>query len=231
MPACPLYLTREQARTLDRRAIEELGIPGIVLMENAGRRMAELIRSLGIGGPVVVCCGKGKNGGDGLVIARHLANAGATVRILLFADPEQLPGDARTNYGIVARMGALKGGPGLEVVPGDVNDTRLRDELAAADWVVDALFGSGLRGAVPPPFDRIIAAINAGPARILAVDVPSGVDSNSGVPAGPTVRAHHTATVAAPKKGFREPTAAQWLGEVHVIDMGCPPELLAKVAG
>jgi NAD(P)H-hydrate epimerase len=233
-----MHLTREQARTLDRRAIEELGIPGIVLMENAGRGMAELLRSLGVGGPVVVCCGKGNNGGDGLVIARHLANAGATVRTLLFADPDKLPADARINHGIVARTCALQqchpqpqGGLTLEVTSGEVEDGRLRAELAAADWVVDALFGSGLRGPVPAPFDRIIAAINAAPGRVLAVDVPSGLDSDTGRPAGPTVRAHHTATVAAPKKGFLEPTAAEWLGQVHVIDMGCPAALLLDVAG
>ncbi len=229
-----LYLTREQARALDRRAIEELGIPGIVLMENAGRGMAERLLSLGVGGPVVVCCGKGNNGGDGLVIARHLANAGATVRTLLFADPDRLPADARVNHGILARMCLLlqrhppqRGGVTLEVLAGAVDDGWLRGELAVADWVVDALFGSGLRGPVPPPFDRVIAAINAAPARVLAVDIPSGLDSDTGQPSGPTVRSHHTATVAAMKKGFREPAAAPWLGQVHVIDMGCPAALLA----
>jgi NAD(P)H-hydrate epimerase len=225
-----MFLTREQARTLDRRAIEEIGIPGIVLMENAGRGMAELLLRLGVHGSVVVCCGKGNNGGDGLVVARHLANAGIRVRVLLFADPEKLPADARTNCGIVARTCALeqgRGGLSLEVLPGEAEDARLREEMAGAEWVVDALFGSGLRGPVPPPFDRVIAAINAGPARVLAVDVPSGLDSDTGQPAGPTVRAHHTATVAAPKKGFLELSAAAWLGQVHVIDMGCPPALLA----
>jgi NAD(P)H-hydrate epimerase len=225
-----MFLTREQARALDRRAIEEIGIPGIVLMENAGRGMAELLLRLGVRGPVVVCCGKGNNGGDGLVVARHLANAGTRVRVLLFADPEKLPLDARTNHAIVARTCALeqgRGGLALAVLAGEVEDARLRQEMAGADWVVDALFGSGLRGPVPPPFDRVIAAINAGSARVLAVDIPSGLDSDTGKPAGPTVRAHHTATVAAPKKGFLDPAAAAWLGQVHVIDMGCPAALVA----
>jgi NAD(P)H-hydrate epimerase len=223
-----MYLTREQARALDRRATEEFGIPGIVLMENAGRGMAELLRSLGPHGPVVVCCGKGNNGGDGLVIARHLANAGAAVHVLLFADPARLPGDAAVNGTIVARM-AGHGALVLEVFPGEVEEARLRGGLAGADWVVDALFGSGLRGEVPAPFDRVIAAINAGPARVLAVDIPSGLDSNTGRPLGVAVRAHHTATVAAPKKGFAEPGAADYVGQVHVIDMGSPPALLASV--
>src|SRR3954467_5232577 len=98
-------LTRAQARALDVRAIHEFGVPGIVLMENAGRGMAELIRSLGAKGPIVICCGKGNNGGDGFVIARHLDNAGLPVRVLLFTDPASLTGDAAINYHIVVRSG------------------------------------------------------------------------------------------------------------------------------
>src|SRR5689334_21237809 len=98
-----MELTREQARDLDRLAVEEFAIPSLVLMENAGRGMAELLARLGIGGPVVVCCGRGNNGGDGLVIARHLDAAGYEVRILLLADPASLAGDAATNHAIVAR--------------------------------------------------------------------------------------------------------------------------------
>jgi NAD(P)H-hydrate epimerase len=229
-----MFLSREQARALDRRAMD-LGIPGIVLMENAGRGMAELLLALGVRGPVAVCAGKGNNSGDGLVIARHLANAGKEVRVLLFADPEKLPADARVNADIIARMAAeyqrrpsLPGTLALEVIPGGVDETRLAGGLASAEWVVDALFGSGLRGPVPPPFDAVIAAINAGPARVLAVDIPSGLDSDTGQPSGPTVRAHHTATVAAQKKGFAEPDAAAWLGEVHVVGMGSPPWLVGS---
>jgi NAD(P)H-hydrate epimerase len=229
-------LSREQARALDRRAMEELGIPGIVLMENAGRGMAELLLSLGAAGPVAVCCGKGNNGGDGLVIARHLANAGVTVRVLLFADPARLPADAATNFTITDRMSAHdatrpgeRGRVSLEVLPGAVDDARLAGTLAGADWVVDALFGSGLRGPVPAPFDGIIAAINAAGARVLAVDIPSGLDSDTGSPSGPAVRADHTATVVAPKKGFGQPAATAWVGHVHVIGMGTPVWLLEEV--
>jgi len=222
-----MILTREQARELDRRAMEEFGVPSIVLMENAGRSMAELLHSLGINGLVVICCGKGNNGGDGLVMARHLDNAGIPVQVLLFSDPAQLAGDAAINHRIVAASGIPR-----EVFAGPVLDEeRLRRELANADWIVDALFGSGLRGAIQPPFDRIIAAINAAPGRIFAVDVPSGLDSDTGQPLGVAVRAHHTGTVAALKKGFLEPSAAAWLGQVHLIDMGAPRALWAKMEG
>src|SRR5712692_5036786 len=100
-----MFLSREEVRMLDRRAIEEFGVPGVVLMENAGRGTAELLRSLGIHGRVVICCGKGNNGGDGYVIARHLDYQHFPVRVLLFTRPEELIGDAATNYRILARAG------------------------------------------------------------------------------------------------------------------------------
>jgi NAD(P)H-hydrate epimerase len=222
-----VILTREQARDLDRRAIEEFGVPGIVLMENAGRGMAELLRSLGIDGSVVICCGKGNNGGDGFVMARHLDNAGISVRNLLFCNPAQLTGDAAINHRIVAASRLP-----LEVFAGaTLDEERLRRQLASADWIVDALFGSGLRGVIQRPFDRIIAAINAAGKRVFAVDVPSGLDSDSGEPLGVAVRAHHTGTVAAMKKGFLKPSARAWLGQTHLIDMGAPRALLTQIDG
>lgn len=228
-------LSRDEARALDRRAIDEFGVPGIVLMENAGRGMAELLLRQGAGGPVVVCCGKGNNGGDGLVIARHLANADAAVHVLLLAQPDRLPDDARVNAEIIRRMADAprdrRPGPGslvLEIFPGAIPADHLAELLASAEWVVDALFGSGLRGAVPAPFDQVIAAINASAAQVLAVDIPSGLDSDTGQLLGVAVRAHQTATVAAYKKGFFEPAAAPYLGQVHVIDMGCPRVLLGE---
>jgi NAD(P)H-hydrate epimerase len=217
-----MILSREQSRELDRRAIEEFGVPGVVLMENAGRGMAERLRTLGINGPVVLCCGKGNNGGDGFVIARHLDNARIPIRVLLFADPERLSGDAAINHRILAASGIRR-----EVFAGPILDEdKLCHQLADADWIVDALFGSGLQGVVQAPFDRVIAAINNAGARVLAVDIPSGLDSDTGLPLGIAVRAHHTATVVARKKGFVQPSAAEWLGQVHLIDMGAPRALL-----
>jgi NAD(P)H-hydrate epimerase len=212
------FLTREQVRALDRRAIDEFGVPGVVLMENAGRGAAEVLARLGIHGGVVICCGKGNNGGDGFVIARHLAIHEAAVRILLFCAPEELSGDAAINQRIVARLKLPQ-----EVHAGPAPDLKaVERELAAAEWVVDALFGTGLSGAVRPPLDRVIAAINACPARVLAVDIPSGLDCDTGRPLGATVRAEHTVTFAAQKVGFANPEARQWLGQVHLVDIGVP---------
>jgi NAD(P)H-hydrate epimerase len=217
-----MFLNREQVRTVDRRAIEEYGMDGLVLMENAGRGAAEVLVSLGIFGPVLVCCGKGNNGGDGLVMARHLANRGMAVRILLFAKPDELTGDAAVNYGIVARSGiALSAHP-----PPTIDEASIRNELAMADWIVDALFGTGLSGPVRAPLAQVIAAINASRARVLAIDIPSGLDCDTGKPLGPTVRAHHTVTFVAPKMGFSFPHAHEWLGQVHVVDIGVPAVLL-----
>lgn len=217
-----MLLTRDQARALDQRAIEQLGVPGIVLMENAGRGMAELLLRLGAQERVVICCGKGNNAGDGFVIARHLDNAGIDVRVLLFADPRELQGDAAVNYHILKRSDIT-----LKIMPAPSSET-LDAELASAGWIVDALFGSGLQGPVRPPFDRIIAAINASAARVFAVDIPSGLDADTGWPLGPCVRAHHTGSVAGIKKGFVEPRAVAYTGEVHIIDMGAPRKLFAS---
>lgn len=221
-----LFLSRDEVRALDRRAIEAFGVPGLVLMENAGRGAAELLLRLGVHGAVVLCCGKGNNGGDGFVIARHLDNHRVPVRVLLFARAEELTGDAAINYGIIARAGLP-----ITIQAGEGSDTEaLRQELAGADWVVDALFGTGLQGAIRPPLDRVIEAINASGVRVLAVDLPSGLDCDTGQPLGATVRATHTVTFVAQKKGFAAPAAAEWLGQVHVADIGAPRKLVESFA-
>jgi NAD(P)H-hydrate epimerase len=227
-----IYLSRDEVRNVDRRAIEEFGIPGVVLMENAGRGAAELLLSLGVRGQVVICCGKGNNGGDGFVVARHLDIHEVSVQILLFVRPEELTGDAAINYQIAAKAGL----PIAVHVP--LRKDRLEAELAAGDWIVDALFGTGLVGPVRPPLDEVIAAINraahpepeartTGPRpRVLAIDIPSGLDCDTGLPMGPTVRADHTATFVAQKKGFANRAAQPWLGQVHVVHIGVPRRLM-----
>lgn len=210
------YLSREETRALDRRVIDEFGMPGIVLMENAGRGIAGVLLAKQPQGRVVICAGKGNNAGDGFVLARHLDNAGVEVRILTVDAADSFTGDAATMYHIVERSGL----PIRHIIA--AHDTELRRELAAADWLVDALFGTGLRGPVRPPYDRVITAINDAGRRVLAVDIPSGLDCDLGLPQGPTVRADVTATLLAAKKGFANPQAQAWLGELHVLDIGAP---------
>jgi NAD(P)H-hydrate epimerase len=167
---------------------------------------------------VIICCGKGNNGGDGFVIARHLDIAGVPVRVLLFANPEKLEGDAAINHRILALSG----------IPVEVrsDEAGLSEVLAGADWVVDALFGTGLTGPPRSPLDRVIEAINASGRPVLAVDCPSGLDVDTGRPIGACIRATLTATVFTPKVGFDAPEAGQYLGEVVVVGMGAPRVLL-----
>ncbi|HYV36542.1 MAG TPA: NAD(P)H-hydrate epimerase [Gemmataceae bacterium] len=207
-------LTRAQVREIDRRAIEEFGVPGVVLMENAGRGAAEILLSLGVKGPVVICCGKGNNGGDGFVIARHLDNRGIPVQVLLFAKPEDLTGDAAINYRIIERCGMP-----LLIQP---DSLKLQALLASTDWIVDALLGTGLSGVVRGPIESVIRSINASAKPVLAVDIPSGLDCDSGQSLGTTIRATHTVTFVAEKVGFANPMAKEYLGQVHVVDIGAP---------
>jgi NAD(P)H-hydrate epimerase len=218
-----MFLSRDEVRALDRRALDEYGLPGVVLMENAGRGTAELLVRLGVHGRVVICCGRGNNGGDGFVIARHLDNHSIPVRLLLFASPVDLTGDSAINYQTIARSGLT-----IDVhAEKPLREEAIRRELALAEWVVDALFGTGLTSAVRPPLDRAIALINESGVKVLAVDLPSGLDCDTGQPLGATVRALHTATMAAWKKGFADPAARAWLGQIHLIDIGVPRRLLS----
>jgi len=220
----PRSLSRDEVRDVDRRAIEEYGMLGIVLMENAGRGAAELLLSLGVSGPVVICAGKGNNGGDGFVIARHLENRGIFVTLLLFANPNQLKGDALINYGIAAQAGTP-----MRVLGETFDVERLEEQLAQADWIVDALLGTGTRGKIREPSVTVINRINAAPGRVFAVDLPSGLECDTGEPLVPCVRANHTATFVARKVGFDRPVSQEWTGTVHVIDIGVPRSLLESL--
>lgn len=221
-PPSPAFLTCSQVRAIDQRAAEH-GLSTLALMENAGRGAAQLLLALGIHGPVVILCGKGNNGGDGLVMARHLHNAEVDVTTLLLADPATLSADAAGNWRILTHADIR-----CEVWP-VVDEQRLRRLLARSEWVVDALFGTGLQGKVRPPFDRVITLVNASAARVLAIDIPSGLNGDTGEAPGPTVRARDTATFVASKTGFANPAAADWLGKVHVIDIGVPAALVQQV--
>lgn len=215
-----IFLSTKQVREVDRQAIEEYGVPSIVLMENAGRGSAELLLRLGVHGRGVICCGKGNNGGDGLVIARHLDNFRVDVKVILFGDPGELSGDASINFKIIDKAGL----PITVIKKEDINQEAIRQELAGAEWIIDALFGTGLSGPVKSPYDTIIDTINAANASVLAVDIPSGLDGDTGKPLGATIRANHTATFVAAKEGFANPDSEAWTGSVHVVSIGAPCE-------
>jgi len=261
-------LTREQCRAVDRYAIEELRIPGIVLMENAGRNAAELIlrwMRLSVRPPrrpqtgrsrqsrasavnrVSIVCGKGNNGGDGMVIARHLVRSGVQVAVDLTDDHSTLSGDAAANYAIIEKMGL----PTSLLTPDNLGVATRRWRQSAI--LVDALLGTGFSGAVREPLAGIIQRINeTKPARsasegfgrmsrqsgrgvnvprplVVAVDVPSGLDCDTGQVGGIAVQADRTITFLAQKPGFTTAAARPYVGKVTVVDIGAPLDLVLKM--
>lgn len=215
-------LNRLESQAIDKQCTETYGIPSIILMENAGRGIVDVFLRLKSQGKVVICCGGGNNGGDGLVIARHLDNHHIPVHILLFIDPLTLKGDAKINYEIVQRSGIP-----LTVIRSD-DIQSMKPFLSEASWIIDALFGTGLKGGVKSPFNQIIQLINEAKKQILSVDIPSGLDCDTGEVLGTAIQAAHTVTMVALKKGFTNPKAAAYLGEVHIVDIGAPRVLLEK---
>ncbi len=225
-------ITRQQSREVDRRAIDEYGMTGLVLMENAGRGTVDVLCRLaetesgGRLGRVVVCCGKGNNAGDGFVIARHLDLRGYEARVLVWADPAELTGDAGANFQILLHTGVP-----IEVFGNRHQEPQLAQQLAGVDWIVDALLGTGARGEPRPPLDAVIDQLNAAAAKRLAVDLPSGLDCDTGAAARHTIRADETCTFVAMKRGFVVPGAERYTGRVHVLDIGAPRRLVDEIVG
>ncbi|MDB5338205.1 MAG: nnr 2 [Planctomycetaceae bacterium] len=220
----PPTLTRSQVRDVDRRAIDEYGLPGVVLMENAGRGAVDLLCRERCSGPVLILAGKGNNGGDGFVMARHLAIRGIEARVILCCNASQLQGDAAIHYHVLHRAGLA----GIEL-GNNITTEQLVPLIGQADWIVDALLGTGAQGDVREPYRTAIEAINRSGSRVLAVDLPSGMDCDTGVANGICVRANLTATFVARKPGFDAVGADQFTGRVEVIDIGVPPRLLEEL--
>lgn len=214
------YLSVKESRQIDWLAKSQGHIPGLILMENAGRGVAEILLEKKIPGKVVICCGGGNNGGDGFVIARHLDGAGIKVEVLLFCKPGNLAGDAAVQFAAVSHA----------TIPVTVMDDAKIDTLESyftgAAWLVDALVGSGQSGALRSPINRVVEKMNASGLPILAVDIPSGLDGDSGQPFNPTVRAAITATMVTGKIGFQNPAAGPFLGEVRVVGIGLTASFL-----
>jgi NAD(P)H-hydrate epimerase len=200
-------LDAEQQRDVDRWAIEEKGIPSLELMERAGAGLAEVVKRVAPTGPVAVVCGKGNNGGDGLVAARLLRETGREVDVLCVWPPSWMTADAQEM---------------LRRLPGAAPEAFEADRLSRGHLVVDALLGTGFSGAPRDPLDKVIAGINASRARVVAADVPSGVNGSTGEVEGVAVRAVATATFHRAKPGLWVHPGKAHAGEVHVIDIGIP---------
>ncbi len=216
-------LTREQAARIDRYATKQHGISGLVLMENAGRATSDLLCALQANSPIVVCCGKGNNAGDGYVIARHLLARNYDVHVLNWESPEKISGDARTNYLILRSLGI----PVIEYQEG--SSKTFSRILSEACWIVDALLGTGCKGAPRNPIQYAIEAINQTTANTLAVDIPSGMDCDYGATSEAIIRADHTCTFMAAKIGLIAPASKPYVGEIHVADLGIPASMIQAV--
>lgn len=223
-----MQLTCSQCRQADRIAIEDYGIPGIVLMENAGRGCATaLMESVDVKASVILC-GPGNNGGDGFVIARYLSEAGCRVKVLLAAPVERYRGDALTNLKILCHLPV----PIIEI-DATWNNDQLERELAnvgrdESDCIVDALLGTGTRGAPRAPLDRLIGLANRRSVFRLAVDLPSGMDGDSGQADGAAFRADMTCTFIAHKPGLV--TGHHLSGNVKLVDIGLPRGIIARLS-
>ena len=178
------------------------------------------MQARGYGGRVVVVCGRGNNAGDGFVVARHLANAGAQPQLVLAAGEAFTP-DAAANFEICRRMEL----PVLRIGEADIEKA-----IGAGDVLVDALLGTGARGALRSPFDKLAIEINQSAAPVVALDVPSGLDCETGEAGRPCVEAALTCTFVAPKVGFAAAGAARFLGDVEVIDIGAPWQAIVEAA-
>jgi NAD(P)H-hydrate epimerase len=251
----PLTLTRQQVREVDRRAIADYGMTGLVLMENAGRGATDLLChllhiELSSSGSktdddaadfhsystrtaplseheqpkVVIICGKGNNGGDGFVIARHLDLRGIEVKTLLLAAPSELTGDAAANFQILQKANLP-----IEVFSAPLDATRFTQQLAGATWLVDALLGTGAVGEPKSPYAEAIDHMNAAGKPILAIDLPSGLDCDTGAASRHTIRATATCTFVAAKPGFSTLAAAPYLGQLYIQDIGVPRQLPSEI--
>ena len=209
-------------QALDRRATEEFGIPSLLLMENAGRGAAELAFKAAKGARILVVCGKGNNGGDGFVAARHLFNRGLSVRILLAPPISELKGDAALNFSIASKMHIP-----ITLLEDEIAGKRLAASLVGADFLVDAIFGIGLSSAVLGVYETLIQTMNQSGRPILAMDIPSGLDSDDGSVHGIAVKASITAAMGMAKHGHFRGKGPVYTGQLAVVDIGLPRPLLA----
>jgi hydroxyethylthiazole kinase-like uncharacterized protein yjeF len=219
-------LTSAEMRAVDRAAIEGLGIPGVVLMENAGLRVVRALKArfpAVAGERIVIVAGRGNNGGDGFVVARHLFNSGGRPEVLLFGAKGDVKGDAAVNLAV-----AVKTGVPVTEVRTAADWKKARVAVFHASIVVDALFGTGLERPLAGLFAAAVADINRSRAFKIAVDLPSGLSSDTFEIIGPSVAADLTVTLAAPKIAHIFPPAAERVGELVVAPIGIPPSLFDR---
>ncbi len=214
----------QEVRMVDQIAITDFAVPGVILMENAGQNATRILLEQGCKGPVLIVCGKGNNGGDGFVMARHLDNHDIPVEIFIISSPEELKGDAKINYEIVRKSGIP-----FQRLDSENSLQDFKSALTKCDWVVDALLGTGVSGEIKGIYKTVIEEINQSKNKVLSVDIPSGMDCDTGNISGTCIKAYCTVTFVARKKGFDNPESKIHTGIVHVADIGVPRAVFKKI--
>ena len=222
-------LNSAQMRDADRRAVEDIGISPLVLMENAGRQAVAAMEAMYSDlsdRHVAVLCGRGNNGGDGFVVARTLAQRGVTVSVFLVGRVADVRGDARTNLDILGRLGLTV----AEIADSQAWELHF-SEFSDCTLVVDAIFGTGLSAPVSGLIESVIADVNASGIPVVAIDLPSGLSADSHAPIGPSIEAGLTVTLGAPKLPLVLPPGETRAGDIVIADIGSPGEVIDAVAG
>ncbi len=219
-----IRLDTEQMKRLDKKAQDEYGIPGLILMENAGLRASEIAYKLlkkRKKKSVFIFCGPGNNGGDGFVVARHLLNHNVKVRVFLLSTSAKIKGDALVNYRILEKMGAQ-----IIALPRVPYLRNASVALSKAGLIIDAIFGIGLNKVIEGFIEEVISQINRANVPVLSLDVPSGLCANTGKVLGCCIAAHTTVTFGAAKKGFYKADGPQKVGKLIVADISLPRDFL-----
>ena len=215
-------VTAQEMRQIDQQTIEQIGIPGAVLMEHAGSAVVRAIRQhFPECRNIAIVVGKGNNGGDGLVVARQLALAGQPVEIFLVSPAETFAGDALTNLQIAQNLG-------LPITPifSENELNRLKTQVASCDLIVDSIFGTGLRGGVRGFIAGVIECINEAGRPVVAIDLPSGLAADTGLAEGACIQATYTITMGLPKRGNLIHPGGGLTGQLEVADIGFPPSVI-----
>ncbi len=224
-PEVDQAVTGRQMQDMDRRAIEEIGIPGLVLMDNAGRGVSETVKIFPRAKKILILAGKGNNGGDGLVAARYLANDGYQVQVVLFAAPGQMKSDPAICYKIIQKMQIP-----CRIFTDSLMPVWFQNCLGAQDLVIDALFGVGLDKPLQEPYLSVLTFLNQSRKTTIAVDLPSGLHADTGKVMGVAVKAALTAALGLVKKGLIINEGPSCSGKIYLVDLGIPRAILGGSA-
>ncbi|MFC1708503.1 NAD(P)H-hydrate epimerase [Candidatus Omnitrophota bacterium] len=218
-----LFVSCSKMKQIDKLATERFSIPSLILMENAGRSVAQEAKKMlrGRSVPIVMLCGYGNNGGDGFVAARHLHNAGYKIKVFLIGPRKPMSADTKTNFKIISKL-KIK----INKITNERQVKSVMGGLRKRQLIIDAIFGIGIRGELNNFYSRLFKEINSLHLPVLSIDIPSGLDADKGIALPVAIQAHKTVTMGLIKKGFLSNLAKKYLGKIIIADISLPKELL-----